>query len=450
MRSKWFNLAIFVTLVLLYVAGQLWIGTYDAADDRYIYDAPADVDFLYYAAIANSLLNHFPPENPAFAGVKLTQPYLQFYPVALLTTLVNPYNAIRVLNVIYLVLMGLMLWRFFPQRFGLALVIMFASSTPAAEINALGVDFIARGFTHLPFFLLVTAALFSKRLWLRMVCVFGAALVNGYMMLMVMPFLFVMFLLQRKREDMYLLLSSLVGMAVASLVISSEVVHKPIYFLFTEGFGFDPWEVLKHAVPFIILSFLYRQRRMTILLAVAVGFGALIHYNPFFPVFMIYFAGALIVASGSERITASGRITAAVVAVIFISFLSVAHGKYSPAAGMYFPRHDDRLRDAFTFIELHTDRTDRFLALMPDGADLALIMDRRPVYIGYAGHLAHLGLNWRERGDTAIQVFDRQECFNQVDYIFYGPVEKKYFPQIRFPCERAYIDPHVTIYRVER
>jgi hypothetical protein len=425
------------------------IGTYHTVDKRFVFDAPADVDFLYYGAIINSVLKDFPPENPAFAGVKLTQPFLQYYPAAILAKILNPYNSIRILNVVYLLLFGLLLKKYFPKRYGLPLIILFVSSTFFADINAIGVDFIARGFTHVPFFILITVALFEKRLLFRVVSVFLAALLNGYLMLIFGVFLIAMLITQRNRENLLLLIFSALGLLLAAIMVSSQATEKPFYFVFTESFYFDPVEIIKHAIPFIILSFVCRHRPMTILLVISIIIGALIHYNPFFPVFMIYFAGAMILAMGDIRIHKSESLVYLFALVLFIGFIISAYNKYDPNNKNYYPRYDNRLDNAVSWIKSNTDTNSKFMALTADENDLGLIMQYRPVYLGYIGHLSHLGLHWRKRYDDVLKTFKIDSVPGNISYVFYGPIEKKYFPNLDLKLIACYKDSHVIIYRVD-
>jgi len=134
------NQAIFLSILLIYVLGQVLIVTYHSTRQEFSFDAPADVDFLYYGSIANSVLNDFPPKNPAYGGIRLTQPFLQYYPAAILAKILNPYNSFRILNTLCLIIFTVLLSRLFPGRYGMALVVFFASSTWTADINSLGVD----------------------------------------------------------------------------------------------------------------------------------------------------------------------------------------------------------------------------------------------------------------------------------------------------------------------
>ncbi|MEW5923637.1 MAG: hypothetical protein AB1746_06585, partial [Candidatus Zixiibacteriota bacterium] len=119
MKKPDINFIIFLVVLIIYAVGQSLIGTYHPGEKRFIYNAPADVDFLYYGAIINTVTDHIPPENPAFAGVELTQPFIQYYPAAFLAEMFNPYNSIRILNLLYVILFWLLLKNLFPDRYGL-------------------------------------------------------------------------------------------------------------------------------------------------------------------------------------------------------------------------------------------------------------------------------------------------------------------------------------------
>ncbi|UCD16707.1 MAG: hypothetical protein JSV44_09630 [Candidatus Zixiibacteriota bacterium] len=446
MKRRNYNLLIFLLLILIYLAGQFLIGTYHPEERRFVFDAPADVDFLYYGAIVNTVFDAFPPWNPAFAGVKLTQPFVQYYPAAILAPLVNPYNAIRALNMMYLVLFGFLLRRLFPKRYGLPLLVLFAGSIFAADINAAGVDFIARGFTHTPFFLLLALAIFSRRLYLRLPSLVIAAFINGYLMLMVLPFLLTVYVFEKRKESLLLLFAGLTGLLAASWFISSEMTSHSIFSLFSKSLYFDPVEIFKHAAPFLILSIFFRQKQMLVLLIVALLFGTFIHYNPFFPVFMAYFAGAMLLAAGEARTPQSGLLAAGFAAILFAGFISASYQKYNPERKNYFPRYHTTTDASVEWILRHTDDSDIFVSLTADEVDLGLIMQHRPVYLGYIGHLGHLGLDWKPRYEATIRLFSSGLAPPDCDYIFYGPVERKYFPVANLPFDTAYHDDIVTIF----
>lgn len=450
MKKPDINFVLFLVVLIIYVVGQFLIGTYHPGEKRFIYNAPADVDYLYYGAIINSVTDHLPPENPAFAGVRLTQPFIQYYPTAFLAKVFNPYNSIRILNLLYVILFWLLLKNLFPGRYGLPLVILFASSVFAVDLNSLGVDFIARGFTHVPFFILLAAAIFCRRLSIRLISIFAAALINGYTMLMVIPFLAVITVINRQKKDIYILASSLLGTLAASLIVSSVVSGKPFYFVLTEGFYFDPIEILKHAAPFIVLSVFFKHRDMTILLAIAILFGAFIHFNPFFPIFMIYFSGAMLLAAGEPRLPGAELLALLIVAVLFVGFFIASWGKYNPCKGGYYPHYDARLEKATEWVKANTDKSACFMAVTADTDDMALIMQKRPVYLGYIGHVAHLGLSWRERYNNITKTYRMNIAPPEVDYVFYGPVEKKYFPKARLDFPVVYQDDNVVIYKARR
>ncbi len=447
MKKPDINLIIFITILIIYVAAQFLIGTYHPTDKKFVFNAPADVDFLYYGAIINSLLNDFPPENPAFGGTRLTQPYFHYYPAAILAKLFNPYNSIRILNILYLILFAYVLYRLFPDRYGIALLILFTASTLFVDFNALGVDFIARGFTHIPFFILITLALFHKKQTVRLISVFVAALFNGYMMFMIVPFLFIELLLHRNKESLYLFLSSVIGLIFAGWIFSSDLIEKPFYFVFSESFYFEPFEMIEHAIPFLILAYLCRQRSMTILLIISLLFGSLVHYNPFFPVFIVYFSGAMILASGEVIIKRSETLIYLFMAFLFVGFIISAFDKYNPDKKNYFPRYDNRLNSAEEWISKNTDKEEIFAALTVDEREMALIMEYRPVYLGYVGHLAHLGINIRPRYNNITKLFRMNVIPDEVDYIFYGPLERRYFPGFYPPLQRVYSDSFIVIYR---
>ncbi len=446
MRKIDVNLAVFVAILILYLLGQFIIGTYSPSSGKFTLSAPADIDFLYYGAIANGLLNDFPPPNPAFCGERLTQPFLQYYPLALLTKLLDPFIGIRILNIGYIILLGLLLRCYFPSNYARPLLLLAAASTFMADLNSLGVDLIARGFTHAPFFILLTVALYGRSIIFRSQAIFLASLLNGYLMLIIVPFLALLALWKRTRAHLLILIAAVAGLAAAAWFISSLAEGRPLLQVLTTSFRLDPSEIIIHAAPIIILAVIYRNREMILLLSLAVLFGSLVHYNPFFPIFLVYYAGAMTVAVERPRIKAGETLASLVLATLFVGFLSSSYQKYDPHRGGFHPRFDARLEPAFDWIETKTSPDDCFFALTADGADMALVMALRPVYLGYISHLSHLGIRWQERYNATLRFGETGEAPEEVRYIFYGPVEQRYFPNVspRYPV--VYRDSVVTIY----
>ncbi|MFH2034790.1 MAG: hypothetical protein ABIJ45_00160 [Candidatus Zixiibacteriota bacterium] len=449
MNRERLNLIIFIVILAVYLVGQGLIGTYHPVEKEFYFDKPADADFLYYGAIINQVMNDFPPNNPAFGGENLTQPFLQYYPGAILAQLFYPYNAIRILNVIYLILFAYLLRRYFPTTYGFGLMAIFAASAPLVNLNALGVDFIARGFTHVPFFILLTITLFSKDLKWRLGSIFVASMINGYMMLMVLPCLGIFWLIERKRMNLYIVISAIAGMLLASVYISTGAVDKPFYFIFAESFKFAPKEIIMHAIPFIILSLFYRNTRGIIFLAAAVIFGSLIHYNPFFPIFLVYYAGALIVLERDSSFGFAPNFRYLILSIIFLAFIYESYDKYNPQKGGYYPHYDGRVQSSIEWIKQNTEPNDVFIAMTTEDNELAFLMESRPVYLGYAGHVAHLGYNWKERHDNMVRLYNMGMPIKNVNYLYYGPIERRYFPGAQIPFEIAHRDNYVTIYKLQ-
>ncbi len=447
MRRFDFNKIVFGGLIIFYVIAQFLIGTYHPERHEFNFKAPADADFLYYAAVAEAVGKDFPPENPAFAGVNLTQPFWQYYPLALLAKITGPYNGIRILNVLYLLIFGLILRRYFPDKYGFPLIILFASSALGVSLNSLGIDLISRGFTHAPFFIMLTLALFSRATAIRLAAIGAASFLNGYMMLMILPGLALWYLWKREPVYLYLFLAGGVATGLAGLFISAEAVEKPFYFVLTEGLRFDPAEIILHALPNIVILVFYREMRLTLLAGLAVLFGAFFHYNPFFPIFLLYFCGALALASGRETFPQSRALALAATVLLLVFFMIEGWQKFAPASGAYYPHYDERQAAALAWIRAATPGDASFAAISAEGDELAYVMQYRPVYLGVIGHVAHLGLNWRARYEAVYGLFTGGTPLSEVDYIYYGPTERSIFPVLSFSLPVVYQDEQVVIFK---
>ena len=133
---------------------------------------------------------------------------------------------------------------------------------------------------------------------------------------------------------------------------------------------------------------------------------------------------------------------------VFFAPLIFAWGKYNPQGMDYYPRHDSRLDGPTRWILRNTPKDASFLALTADGTDMALIMQHRPMYLGFIGHVAHLGLNWGDRRARTIEYYSGQKGPEGVDFIFYGPVERKYFPDATLAFPVAFRDTNVVVFQV--
>ena len=72
----------------------------------------------------------------------------------------------------------------------------------------------------------------------------------------------------------------------------------------------------------------------------------------------------------------------------------------------------------------------------------------RPLYLGWAPFAEALGLPAKERKDKAVFFYLGRKIDEKIDYIFYGPSEKRHFPDfpvLNYPI--AYRDKQVIIYR---
>ena len=107
------DMTFFLPVFVLYPAGQLLIGTYAPEDGLWNFDAPADIDFLYYAGIIQQMQHSFAPQNPAFGGEPLSQSFIQHYPMVLISYWTDKFVAMRVCNLIFLMALALLLQRYF-------------------------------------------------------------------------------------------------------------------------------------------------------------------------------------------------------------------------------------------------------------------------------------------------------------------------------------------------
>lgn len=444
--------ALFALVMAAYITGFFLIGTFLPADHSFHFDAPADVDFLYYAGVVSQTPHAFPPQNPAYGGTGLGQSFLQYYPPALLSLIFNPYLSMRLLNVFYAVLLALAVRRYFARGWGIFLTVTAAGSVGFGLINSLGIDLVARGFNHFPFILALLVALFETRLgWARIGALFLLGWLHSYMALIVLIALAISAAVGGFRlKDILNTGICAVGLATASL-ITFGVADKPFYFPFVEGFRFDLTDLWMHGLatlPAIILS---RNSRIWIMAAVAFAFGAFFHYNPFFPVFLLYFVSGWGLAEAVRRQTAWDYIPATLAILFFVGFVYAAFGKYYPGNGNYVPHIDHSYSGATAWLQKNSPPKAVILAVPLDEGWQSRLSEKRAVYLGFIPHVAHLGIDWRKRAQNITNYYRNVPVYiGEIDYVVYGPAERELFPQFRPKAEPVYADGSVQIWKMAR
>ncbi len=423
--------AFFIVVLIIYLAGQMLIGAYLPQDQSFHYDAPADVDFLYYAGILNQMEHSFPPQNPAYGGVPLSQSFVQYYPTMLISMAVNPYLAMRIANLLFLLLLAFLLRRYFPHGWGVGLALISAASVGFGLINSLGMDLIARGFNHLPFFIAFVIALFERRImWLRYLCLFLLGWLHSFSGMLAFLYLAGMVIVERfERQSWIDALVCLAGL-VSAAAITLGVADKTFYFPFVEGFRIDANDLWMHAVPALALVVLAGRKRPYMLFAVAFLFGLVFHYNPFFPVFMLYFAGGWAAMEIIRGRAAFSLVPVILAGLMLIGFVIGAFDKYDPRVGNFIPIIDPEYTEAREWLAENTP-SDAVVMLMPIDPAIGIcrIMEVRAVYLGFIPHVAHLGIDWRPRAQKIIDNFLKPSVYMaEIDYIGYGPYERKLFP----------------------
>ncbi len=442
----------FLLVVMVYLVGQASIGAYLPEGGSFHYNAPADVDFLYYAGIINQMKHAFPPQNPAFGGVPLSQSFIQYYPTLVLSYIMNPYLAMRVLNFAGMLVLAFVLRRYFPRGWGAGLMIIAAGSVGFGLINSLGTDLIARGFNHFPFFIAFVVAIFErKRQWLRYLCLFLLGWLHSFSALL--AFLFFVFAAAAERFDRARILDSaacLLGLASAAS-ITIGVADKPFYFPFVEGFRLDIGDLWMHAAVPLVLILLSRNTRIFVLFGIAFVFGMLFHYNPFFPVFMLYLSGAWAAMDLCARRKPMRPVAYAAAMLLFAGFIVGTVTKYDPGKSGFVPHLDPAYEGAAEWLEANAPADAVLLTAILEPGWRCRLMETRATYLGFIPHVAHLGIDWRERAQKIFTYFRNPSVYMaKTDYVVYGPAERKLFPNFGLGRVPVYRDAHVTIWTTGR
>jgi hypothetical protein len=449
-RSKLPDVVFFGLVLCAYIAGQVLIGSYLPADGSFHFDTPADIDFLYYAGIFHQMMHSFPPQNPAYGGVALSQSFVQYYPTALLSRVVNPYLAMRLMNLVFLLGLTCLLRRYFAVGWGLGLTIIAAGSVGFGLINSLGIDLVARGFNHFPFFIALAVAVFEKdNRWARWIALFLLGWLHSYLALVAAVCLGLTTVAERfRRESVVDTLWCVAGVAGAALM-TLGTADKPFYFMFVEGFRFDLTDLWMHALPALIVILPTRDFRLYIWTGTTLVFGALFHYNPFFPVFLLYFLTA-VAAMKLYRGSGRGRMPATIMAAaLFIGFAVNAVDKYDPRHGAYVPHLDGDYAGARRWLAANTPADAVVLTIPPEPDRWSRVEEVRALYLGFIPHVAHLGIDWRGRAQKLANYFSNPAVYTmESDFVVFGPTERRLFPRFGLPDVPVYQDDHVTIWKV--
>jgi hypothetical protein len=443
---------LFGIVLIAYILGQVFIGSYLPADGTFHFDAPADVDFLYYAGIFQQMMHSFPPQNPAYGGESLSQSFIQYYPTALVATVINPYLAMRLMNLVFLLGLAFVLRRYFQPGWDIGLTIIAAGSVGFGLVNSLGIDLIARGFNHFPFFIALTVALFERdNRRARWVSLFLLGWLHSYLALVSLVCLGVTAFMERFRRDTIQdAVWCLAGVGSAAL-LTLGTADKPFYFVFVEGFRFDLKDLWMHAIPAFLVVLPTRNVQLYIWAGTAFLFGAFFHYNPFFPVFLLYFVTGAAAIELYRRKGAASIGMAALAGVLFVGFAVNAVGKYDPHHGAYLPHLDPEYAEAGRWLAVNTPATAVLLTapLEPDWR--CRLQETRALYLGFIPHVAHLGIDWRGRAQKLANYFSRPTVYTvESVYVVYGPTERRLFPGFGLEDVPVYRDDRVTIWKVNK
>jgi len=445
-----FDISFFLIILVLYLAGQFLIGSYLPEDGSWHFDAPADHDFMYYAAIIDQMKHAFPPQNPGYGGVPLSQSFLQYYPTVGLALIFNPYVAMRIINVLYLLASALILRRYFPRGWGVGLSLLTAGSVGFGLLNPLGIDLIARGFNHFPFFIALLVALFeTKKIWLKYLCLFLLGWLHSFLGLLVFLYLAAVVVTERfDRSAIFNAAACFAGL-IAAASITLGIADKPFYFPLVEAFGFDLTHLWMHALPALILAVGANRLRVYIMFAVAFLFGMFFHYNPFFPVFILNFTAAWAAMEIVRNRPAFGILAVTMAGLMLVGFVFYGVDKYDSREGRYVPLIDRDYAGASAWLEKNTPHDAVLLTAPCQPKGYCRLMETRALYLGFFPHVAHLGFDWMERGEKIIYYFRNPSVYMaETDYVIYGPIERYLFPNFRLEESPVYQDGSVKIWKI--
>jgi hypothetical protein len=415
-------------------------------------DRPYYADYWYYAGLAQALLADFPPHNPAFAGRILSQYNFHLAPLAALSLVMSPYLAMRLLNVLYGVVLLLLLRRYLPRAFGLAGLCIMATAPLYYHVNPLSIDLVTRGFHHAPFVLLAVAAIFeTQRLMLKGAAIFLLPWAHGLMALSFAPM--VGYACRSQWQPYWLVLAGGFISAGAGVWLISGG-ESGGYLL--QSLGWRPLEPLLHLFPSIIPLLYVRRSLWLIGAASACLMAAVVEWNRFYFLFGLNFALAMasveaaLSDSRQQRNAAAVCIAAAMVGALIGGYRQLhAHEPYDRrpvAAALAWVKSNTPRNSVFLQAPAPTFLLDNDAPYRRDGFGYWLL-ESRPLFIAYAPWATDLGLPGVPRAMEAVAYFLGQAPPpREVDYVFYGPMERAFFPGFSPRNAMAvYRDENVTI-----
>lgn len=441
-----------LVVILVYIAGQFFIGAFSPIEKGYFPDAVFHMDFLNYAAILKQFYTSFPPPNPNFGGIPLTQSWLHHIPGALLSQFISPILSIRIFNFLWIIAFILALRRYFPRDFGILAFLLLCISTPGWCVNPLSLDLIIRSFHHTPVFLFLLIVLFEKSRFLRCIAALLLPWLHGLLALAVFPFFILDTIFIRNREKIFSLLFLTIGIYTYAVFLTRFSAENQIAF-FLQKISFKPEEPLTHVLPFIPFLIFCREKRWWLMGGVGFILSSLVQWNNYYFIFVLNVAVALaIIDSLKYLLPLFKRALVMVVIICFIFFIDDLCHKYDPQARAQDPYRaylGTKYKPALDWISKNTTSKDVFLIYPPDNIQsIPFVMEIRPVYLGWAGFAETLGLKASTRKEKAISFYRGKEIENNIKYIFYGPLEKNHFSDFDssgYP--EVYKDNLVSIYK---
>jgi hypothetical protein len=450
MLKKNINLSCFLLVLGIYLTGQLLIGTRLPDSSIWTFSAPTDRDILYYAAQANQIAIQIPPQESAYAGVRTFQSWLPLVPVAWLIGLTGPYAAMKLLTICLLLIMAFLFYRYFPDRWGILLLLLLLTATPKFRVPSFGIDALFKGFYHLPFYIAFLIVLMEKRQqWLRHLCLGVLPWLHAFTSIAVFVFVSIKLVIYRDKQSLFDILVAGGGLAAYKFLFFPAATP-PLHF-FLEGLYLNPLEPLLHVLLWIPFLFYCRNTDFWILFGVAFALASLSHWQPFFFIYMLEFATALIVVSSiafvPQKIHRLFLPIACTSVVLFVLYATLI--KFSRDT----PIELNQFQGAIEWAKAHTPSKSVFLVVPPDNGkgemELPMIQQVRTLYHGDPYVVAGVGLDPDgKRYRAALQTYTHGIVPPGVDFVFYGPFERQRFPHFSGVGLEVYRDSYVSVFDV--
>ena len=199
------------------------------------------------------------------------------------------------------------------------------------------------------------------------------------------------------------------------------------------------------------ISVLLQERAPLASLWLRISDGEFFHWQPFFFIYLLEFAMALMVADSMVRVPS-------VLRLLFVPIAGTAVMAFVLYGGLIkfsgnVPVDPTPYRGVMEWVSTNTSSRSVFLVAPPpedrQHQDLLLIQEIRALYYGAPYQVKDVGLDRYDlRREAALRTYTDGTVPPGVDFVFYGPYERARFPHFLGVGRVVYEDSNVRVFDV--